>query len=82
MPPYSEEGISSPFVVLSRRKEEKKLEQDKLVRVKYVIMVQVIRDILIENGLITREQFREKLLEKVKQSGLSEEDIKELMKNI
>jgi hypothetical protein len=71
-----------PFVVLGRWKEGKKLGQDKLVRVKYVIMVQVIRDILIENGLITREQFREKLLEKVKQSGLPEEDIKELIENI
>jgi hypothetical protein len=56
----------------------KKMEIDKLYRVKHVILLQVVRDILIENGLTTHEEFREKFLNKLEQSGLSDEDKKEI----
>ena len=58
------------------------METNDLYRVKHIMTLQVIRDILIENGLTTHENFKERLLDKVENSQLKEEIIEALKDNI
>jgi hypothetical protein len=52
-------------------------------RVQHTLKLQVIGDILIENGLTTHEKFKEKYLDKVDNLEITDEDlIKELKKSI
>lgn len=58
------------------------MEINDLYRVKHVMTIQVLRDILIENGLTTHENFKERLLDKVENSQLEKEIIEALKENI
>ncbi|MHC5529506.1 hypothetical protein [Priestia megaterium] len=58
------------------------METNDLYRVKHIMTLQVIRDILIENGFTTHENFKERLLDKVENSQLKEEIIEALKDNI
>ncbi len=58
------------------------MDLNKLYRVKHTLQLQIIMDILIEKGLITREEFREKFHQRVETSGFSEEDAAKIKENI
>jgi hypothetical protein len=58
------------------------MEQEKLVDLKYMFLVQVIRDILIEKELTTREEFKTRVLSRLESSPLSEEDKKEIKNSL
>ncbi|GIN38388.1 hypothetical protein [Heyndrickxia oleronia] len=47
---------------------------NKLYRTKHTILLQVVRDILVENKLTTHEQFNKKYIEKVDMHEMPEED--------
>lgn len=63
------------MVVLKTRDQE-------LVDLKQLFMVQIIRDILIDSKLVTREDFKEKLKEKVNNAEIDQTTKEELMKFI
>ncbi len=60
--------------------QEEKL--NKIYRVKHVILLQIVRDTLIKNGLTTREDFNEEFSLKVEQMVNDEEMKKELLNHV
>lgn len=46
---------------------------NKEIRLKHTLEIQVIKDILVENKLTTHQEFRERFLRKLSDSGISEE---------
>ncbi|GKV54223.1 hypothetical protein NCCP2222_01700 [Sporosarcina sp. NCCP-2222] len=58
------------------------MDKKDLATTKSQLSIQVIRDILIDNGLVTYHEFQERLLKKVQTSPLSEKDKQTLRENI
>lgn len=55
------------------------MDNETLHRTKHTILFQVVRDILIEKGLVAdSKEFYKRYNDNVEKSGLSEEDIKAL----
>ena len=56
------------------------MEREKLFQNEISLALQVVRDILVENGLTTREEFREKYYKKIDVNDIFTEEEKDEMK--
>lgn len=55
------------------------MDTNDLYRIKHTILLHTIRDLLIEKGVISKEEFKELYYEKVDKANLSDE-VKEQLK--
>lgn len=58
------------------------MDSKEAVEMKTLLTVQLIKSILIENGIITRDEFRSRLLEKIDKTNFSEEEKNALRENV
>jgi hypothetical protein len=58
------------------------MEINDLHRVKHTVLLQVIRDILIENNLTTRDDVRKRVIDKLENTNLSKEEIADITEGI
>ena len=58
------------------------MDLEKLYKAKSIMTWQVLRDILIENNLTTHADFKDKLVNKIEASNLSEDDKRTLKEDV